>query len=66
LISPETGAERKGAKRIPSESAARIMVELNGKYPIEKFSDYNELEGLHSIREASSAHRYRPIELYIS
>jgi bifunctional enzyme CysN/CysC/sulfate adenylyltransferase subunit 1 len=43
LISPETGAARKGTPRIPSESAARIRVELKNRYPIERFSDYNEL-----------------------
>jgi bifunctional enzyme CysN/CysC/sulfate adenylyltransferase subunit 1 len=43
LISPETGAARKGTSKIPSESAARIQLELKSKYPIERSADYNEL-----------------------
>ncbi len=43
LISTETGLARKGTAKIPSESAARIIVELKHKYPIERFADYNEL-----------------------
>ena len=43
LISPETGLARKGSPKIPSESAARIEIELKAKYPIERFVDYNEL-----------------------
>ncbi len=43
LISPETGIARKGQPRIPPWSAARVRLELRGRYPIERFSDYNEL-----------------------
>jgi translation elongation factor EF-1alpha len=43
LISTSTGAVRKGASRIPSGSAARLKMELEWNYPIERFSDYNAL-----------------------
>ncbi len=43
LISPETGVASNGKSKKPSESAARIQIELKSKYPIERFADYNEL-----------------------
>ncbi|MDE1865028.1 MAG: hypothetical protein KGH94_00090 [Candidatus Micrarchaeota archaeon] len=43
LISPVTGASKPGSAKIPSGSAARIRVKLGESYPVERFSDYNEL-----------------------
>jgi elongation factor 1-alpha len=43
LISPVTGESKPGAARIPSGSAALIHLKMGQKYPIERFSDYNEL-----------------------
>ena len=42
-ISTGTGAVKKGASRISSGNAARLKFELGWNYPIERFSDFNEL-----------------------
>ncbi len=43
FISPVTGGSKPGAAKIPAGTAARIHLKLGEKYPIERFSDYNEL-----------------------